>query len=286
MKLLITGASGKLGRATIDHLLRQVDAADLILATRSPQTLADYAARGARVVEADFTKPEGLAHAFAGADRMLLISTDALGQREPQHRAAIEAAVSAGVKFIAYTSFPSFGTDDPLSLEHAATEQQLRESGLQWCVLKNFPYADNEIDALREALEAGEIATSTEAGETAFVSRDDCAAVAAAVLTGTGHEGHTYDVTGPELIDAARRAQIFTEVGQQPIAVRHVDDATASQELSAKSGLPLFVALDIVSSVATATRSGVFAVQSDSVERLTGNPATPLRAVLEHARHH
>lgn len=283
MKLLITGASGRLGRATVDHLLRRVDAEDLILTTRSPENLADYAERGASVREADFTRPETLERAFAGADRMLLISTDALGRREPQHRAAIDAAVNAGVTFIAYTSFPSLGTGDPLSVEHATTEQQLRDSGLQWCILRNFPYADNEIDAMREALEAGELVTSTEAGTTAFVARDDCAAVAAAVLTGEGHGGRTYDITGPELIDATRRALTFAEVGHQPVTVRHVDDATAAHELSSRSGLPAFVALEIVSGVASATRNGAFAAESDVVERLTGKPATSLRTVLEHS---
>lgn len=286
MKVLITGASGRLGRATVEHLLSHVDAGDLILTTRTPESLADYAELGACIREADFGRPETLEKAFAGAERMLLISTDALGQREPQHRAAIEAAVTAGVAFIAYTSFPSFGTKDPLSLEHAATEQQLRDSGLRWCILRNFPYADNEIEAMREALEAGELVTSTGAGTTAFVARDDCAAVAAAVVTGDGHEGRTYDVTGPELIDATRRAALFAELGQQPVAIRHVDDATAAQELSAKSGLPPFVALDIVSGVASATRSGVFTVQSDVVEQLTGRQATSLHAVLEHSLHH
>lgn len=287
MKLLITGASGHLGRATADRLLAQVNPGDLILATRSPESLNDYAYRGVSVREADFDRPETLAAAFAGADRMLLISTDALGQREPQHRAAIEAAVAAGVGFIAYTSFPSSGPHDPLSVEHAAAEQQIRQSGLEWCVLRNFPYAENEIDAMREALARGELVTNTGDAPTAFVSRADCAAVAAAVLTGggspEGHAGRVYDVTGPELVTAADRAALFAALGGRPVPLRHVDDQTLAQELSAASGLPLPVALGIVGGIGGTTRAGVFAVLSDAVERLTGTPARTLRSVLEEA---
>lgn len=283
MKLLITGASGRLGRASADRLLERTDPGDLILTTRDPGSLADYAARGVEVREADFERPETLPAAFAGADRVLLVSTDAIGRREAQHRAAIQAATDAGVTFIAYTSFPSFGPDDLLSAEHAATERQLRDSGLEWCILRNSAYADNEVDALRQAVASGELVSNTADGATSFVARDDCAAVAAAVLAGSGHAGRTYDVTGPEAIDAEGRARIFSEVSGRPIAVRHVDDETAARELSEAAGLPLPVALGMVGAIGRATRDGVFATVTDVVERLTGRPATPLRAVLEAA---
>src|SRR5665213_2928966 len=102
MKLLITGASGKLGRLAAAEALARVDPHDLILTTRTPEQLTGFADRGVEVREVDFDRPETLATAFSGAERMLLISTDALGRREAQHRAAIDAAVAAGVKLLAY----------------------------------------------------------------------------------------------------------------------------------------------------------------------------------------
>ena len=283
MKLLITGASGQLGRAVADCLLEKADPEDLILTTRSPERLREYAAQGVDVREADFGRPETLAAAFAGADRMLLISTDAIGQRVLQHRAAVEAAVEAGISFIVYTSFPTSGSRDPLSEEHAATELMIQTSGLEWCVLKNFPYADIEVAAMREALERGELVTNTGSAATAFVARADCAAVAAAVLAGGGHNGRTYDVTGPALIDARERARIFSEVGGEAVAVCHVDDEALALDISRRGGPPLAVALSMVGTVGALTRDGVFAVQSDTVERLTGTPPTRLQAVLQDA---
>ncbi|OIJ65003.1 NAD(P)H-binding protein [Streptomyces mangrovisoli] len=285
MRLLITGASGRLGRMAADHVLTRIAPEDLILATRTPEALSAYARRGVEVREADFERPQTLKAAFEGASRALLISTDALGRRGGQHGAAVDAAVGAGVGFVAYTSFVLAGAERPsfVDAEHIETEAHIRASGLEWCFLRNFPYADNELGPMRDALDRGELVTNTGAGETAFVARADCAAAAAAVLCGEGHAGRTYHVTGPQLIDAEARAAIFSEVGGRPVTVTQVDDETLAREISQAGGPPLEVARQIAGGVGRATRDGYFAVRTDAVEKLTGRPARSLRTVLESA---
>ncbi|MCR2783282.1 MULTISPECIES: NAD(P)H-binding protein [unclassified Microbacterium] len=284
MKVLITGASGHLGRAVAGLLLERLAPADVVLGTRSPDALTDFMARGAEVRELDLDRPETLPGAFLGVDRVLLISTDALGRRGVQHQAAIDAATRAGATFIAYTSFPVLGSGDVISADHAATEQSLKDGPLEWCILRNFPYAEGETRALAEAVARGELVSNTGAGRTAFVSRADCAAVAAAVLTTSGHAGQVYDVTGPAALDAQDRARLFSEVSSRPVPVRHVDDETLARELAAAGGAPFPVALAMVSGIGGATREGAFATVSGVVSRLTGREATPLRTVLVSAQ--
>ncbi|MER6939638.1 NAD(P)H-binding protein, partial [Nocardioides sp. NPDC000441] len=139
MTIAITGASGQLGRLVADQLLTTVDPAELVLLTRDPAKLADYAERGADVRAADFSKPDELVEAFAGVERVLLISTDAVGARVEGHLAAIDAAVKAGVRHMAYTSVSGPTADNPAGVvaDHAATEEALRESGLAWTMLRN-----------------------------------------------------------------------------------------------------------------------------------------------------
>lgn len=285
MRLLITGASGQLGRMATEHVLAGTAPEELILATRTPEALAEYAKRGVEVREADFGRPETLEGAFAGASRMLLISTDALGRRESQHRAAIDAAAAAGVAFIAYTSFALSAAEHPsfIDAEHVATEKRIRESGLEWCFLRNFPYAVSEFGPMADALARGELVTNTGAGRTNYVARADCAAVAAAVLAGGGHHGRTCDVTGPNGIDAEERAAVFAAVGGKPVAVRHVDDETLAREISEAGGPPLPIARQMAESIGQATRDGLFAAHSDAVRTLTGREALSLRTVLENA---
>src|SRR3954453_15643577 len=227
MSLVITGAAGLLGRRTAELLLDAADPTDVVLVTRRPQELADLAARGAAVRFGDFTHPASLDAAFAGGERLLLISTDAVGARVAHHRAAIDSAARAGVRHIAYTSVlnPAPGTS-PVADDHRATEQALRDSGLAWTALRNGLYAEPRIGEAQAALAAGALPHNLGDGRTAFVSREDCAAVAVAVLTGGAeHDGKAYDVTGPELPGGAELAALYAEVGGAPVAAIAVDDA-------------------------------------------------------------
>lgn len=285
MKILISGASGKLGRRVTELALESVDPGDLILTTRTPESLSELAERGVEVRHADFNDPAQLPEAFSGAERMLLISTDAVGSRGPQHDAAIEAATIAGVEFVAYTSFVRAEPDNPsfVAPEHVVAEKKLRDSGLQWCFLRNGVYGDAEADAMAYVLSTGKLVTNNAEGRVAYVARDDCAAAAAAVLTGGDHAGKTYDITGPEAVDAEARAAIFSEVGGKPVEVVHVDDDAFATGLAEARGLPPEVARAIAVGMGRATREGYFDVVSSAVADLTGRKPMSLRTVLERA---
>ena len=280
MTIAITGASGQLGRLVADQLLTTVDPAEVVLLTRDPAKLADYAERGADVRAADFSKPDELAEAFAGVERVLLISTDAVGARVEGHLAAIDAAVKAGVRHMAYTSVSGPTADNPAGVvaDHAATEDALRESGLAWTMLRNNLYADMQVDSVAQAAATGQLVTNTGDGGAAYVTRADCAAVAAGVLTGEGHEGKAYDVTGPHAYTAADLAELATEKAGKPVEVVQVDDDAYTAGL-VSAGLPDFIA-PLLTSFGTATRLGKLATVTDIVEQVGGRKPTPLSALV------
>ncbi|MFE3999466.1 SDR family oxidoreductase [Nocardioides sp. YIM B13467] len=280
MTIAITGASGQLGRLVADQLLTTVDPAEVVLLTRDPAKLADYAERGADVRAADFGKPDELVEAFAGVERVLLISTDAVGARVEGHLAAIDAAVKAGVRHMAYTSVSGPTADNPAGVvaDHAATEDALRESGLAWTMLRNNLYADMQVDSVAQAAATGQLVTNTGDGGAAYVTRADCAAVAAGVLTGEGHEGKAYDVTGPHAYTAADLAELATQKSGKPVDVVQVDDEAYTAGL-VSAGLPDFIA-PLLTSFGTATRLGKLATVTDVVEQVGGRKPTPLSALV------
>ncbi|MFE7226117.1 SDR family oxidoreductase [Nocardioides sp. NPDC057577] len=280
MSIAITGASGQLGRLVADQLLTTVDPAEVVLLTRDPAKLSDYAERGADVRAADFGKPEELVDAFSGVERVLLISTDVVGARVEGHRAAIDAAVKAGVRHIAYTSVPEPTADNPAGVvpDHSATEDALRESGLAWTMLRNNLYADMQVDAVAQAAATGQLVTNIGDGGAAYVTRADCAAVAAGVLTSEGHEGKAYDVTGSHAYTAADLAELATQRSGKPVEVVQVDDEAYTAGL-ASAGLPDFIA-PLLTSFGTATRLGKLATVTDVVEQVGGRKPTPLSALV------
>jgi NAD(P)H dehydrogenase (quinone) len=283
MRIVITGASGHLGRRVIEELLeRGVDPSELILVTRRPDALAEYAARGADVRAGDFTDPSSLPAAFAGGARMLLISTDAIGARVQPQRDAIDAAAAAGVRFVAYTSMvnPEPDTNPAAAApDHRATEDKLRASGLEWTFLRNSIYADLEADNQAAAVATGQLVTNGGDGQVAYVARDDCAAAAAAVLATDGHAGKAYEITGPERLDADARGALFAELGGAPVEVVHVDDAAYAAGLAQATGMPVAVA-KLYATFGTATRVGALDALSADFEALTGRAPRSLRAVL------
>jgi NAD(P)H dehydrogenase (quinone) len=282
MSIVITGASGHLGRGVVEELLDQVDPAELILVTRTPDALTDYAARGAQVRAGDFDDPSSLADAFAGGERLLLISTDALGRRIAQHHAAIDAAVAAGIGFIAYTSIVNPVEANPAAVvpEHSATEEKLRESAVEWAFLRPSIYADLEAGNLAAALATGKLVTNGGPGRVAYVARADLAAAAAAVIAGGDHAGKAYDITGPELLDADARGATFAELTGKPVEVVQVDDEAYAAGLAEATGLPI-EAGRLYASFGRAAREGYFEAISSDFEQLTGRAPTSLHAVLE-----
>ena len=282
MSIVITGASGQLGRGVIEEALQHVDPAELILVTRTPDSLAEYAERGAQVRQGDFDDRSSLAAAFAGGKRLLLISTSAVGSRVPQHHAAIDAAVAAGVEFIAYTSIVNPVEANPAGVvpEHKATEEKLRESGVEWAFLRNSIYADLEGDNLAAARATGRLVTNGGSGRIAYVARQDGAAAAAAVIVSGNHAGNAYDITGPELLDADARAATFADVAGKPVEVVQVDDESWAAGVAAATGLPIETGR-MYASFGRAAREGHVDVISSDFEQLTGRTPTSLRSVLE-----
>jgi NAD(P)H dehydrogenase (quinone) len=281
MSIVITGASGQFARGVVESALERVDPADLILVTRTPDALAEYARRGAQVRRGDFDDPYTLADAFAGGTRMLLTSTDALGVRVPQHHAAIDAAMAAGVRFVAYTSIVNPVDANPAGVvsEHLPTEEKLRESGVEWAFLRNSIYADLEAGNLEAARATGKLVTNAGPGRIAYVARADCAAAAAAVITGDGHAGKAYDITGPELLDADARATVFADLIGAPVDVVQVDDEAFAAGVAEATGLPI-EAGRLYASFGRAAREGQLDALTTTVQDLTGRRPRTLLDVL------
>src|ERR1700712_5258595 len=200
--LLVTGAAGQLGQSVIRHLIEtfNVSPSSIIAATRSPDKLSSLAAKGVVVRKADFDDPATLPPAFAGVDRLLIISTDSLdtpGKRLVQHKVAIEAAKKAGVKHILYTSMPSpeksLVTFAP---DHLGTEEAIKASGIGYTILRDAWYMDNFMMSLPHNLQGGKWFTATSGGKAPYISREDCALAIAAALASTATESKTYTLTG------------------------------------------------------------------------------------------
>ncbi len=283
MTLAIAGSSGNFGRAAADYLLDLVEPSSLVLVTRTPDKLAGYARRGVTVRFGDFDQPDSLPGAFAGADRLLLISATDIGRRVAQHVAAIEAATAAGVGQVVYTSFVNPTELNPavVSGEHRATEEALRSSGLAWTMLRNAEYAEVQLDALSAAIAVGTYVHNRGVGRSAFIARDDAAAVAAAVLATDGHGGRIYDVTGPELVTGADLAAIATDVSGVRVDAVAVDDAAFIAGLVEQAGVPEPFAAAIAT-FGQAVREGHLERQTTVVEDLTGRPAVRFRDLLTH----
>lgn len=281
MTIAITGAAGQLGRLTAQLVLERVPAGDVVLVTRRPEAVADLAQFGAIVRHGDFDDPPSLAGAFDGCERALLISTDVLGNRVAQHSAAIDTAAAAGVRHMIYTSGENAGGALPLVVarEHGATEQAIRERGLRATALRNGLYAEFQVGAAARAAASGRLVHNNGDGATAYVSREDCAGAAAAVLTTDGHEDRVYDITGPELVSQADLAELVTAITGRPVEAVAIDDEAAAQAL-VDVGLPPEMAR-AYASFGTAIREGVLKTVSHAVHDLTGREPRSMREVLE-----
>ncbi|MER8519758.1 SDR family oxidoreductase [Mesorhizobium sp. M0644] len=284
--LLVTGASGQLGRGVINHLLDtlKVSPQRIIAATRNPENLADLAARGVTIRAVDFDDTASLASAFTGADRVLIISTNELavpGKRLKQHEAAVAAAKSAGVSHLLYTSMPNPEPGSPVLFapDHHGTEQAIKASGIPYTIFRNGWYQENLFMALPHAIASGHWYTSAGDGHIAHGARDDMAAAIAAGLASSATESTTYTLTGPKAHTMAEIAALVTEVTGKPIEVIQLSDEALTEGLKA-AGVPEAFAPVIVS-FDTNTRSGRIGMVTDAVETLSGRKPQPLKQFLE-----
>jgi NAD(P)H dehydrogenase (quinone) len=223
-RIIISGASGNLGGQTVKELLaRGVPASRLILVSRTPDELKEYADQGASVRFGDFTKPESLPAAYAGGTRMLLISVGGSGEVTAAEllKRAIDAAKAAGVKHIAYTSYVGITRGDTAgrAADHQATEEALKASGVSWTMLRNSIYMHGQIGQAARWVADGRAVIPPNESPIGYITREDCARAAAAVLSTPGHENKAYDITGPELIGVRDAAAIAAAVTGKPIEV-------------------------------------------------------------------
>jgi NAD(P)H dehydrogenase (quinone) len=223
-KIIVSGASGRLGGLTVEELLaRGVPASRLILVSRTPEGLEEYADLGASVRFGDFTQPESLPAAYEGGTRMLLIS---VGGTETESasallKRAIDSAKEAGVQHIAYTSYVGITRGDVTgrAADHQQTEEILKASGVAWTMLRNSIYMDGLIGQAARMVADGRAVVPPNEHPIGYVTREDCAAAAAAVLTTPGHEGKAYDVTGPDLLGVEQTAAAAAAVTGRAIEV-------------------------------------------------------------------
>lgn len=279
--IAITGASGQLGRLVIDALLKTVPAANLVALVRSPEKVADLAARGVVVRQGDYGQaPEALASALQGVEKLLLISSSEVGQRAAQHRNVIHAARQAGVKLIAYTSLLHADTS-PLALaaEHVETEQLLASTGIPYVLLRNGWYTENYLASVPAALAHNVFIGSAGEGKVAAAPRKDYAEAAARVLTLDNQAGKVYELAGDT---AWTLTELAAEVSQQSGKTVHYQNLSEADFAAALegAGLPAPFAALLADSDIGASKGGLFD-DSRQLSALLGHPTTPLSASVK-----
>jgi NAD(P)H dehydrogenase (quinone) len=281
MSVIVTGAAGHIGRLVTERLLERVAPEQLVLVTRNPDALRELRARGVEIRYGDFDRPASLRDAFAGGSRMLLISTDAIGRRVYQDRAAIDAATEAGIGHVVFTSIVSPVATNPtgaMAWEPGRTELMLQRSGLPWTVLRFGSFAEHQLPPAATAIQNGRLITNGGDGRIVPVSRQDCAEAAAVTLTTDGHDGEIYEITGPQAWSPAELADLYADVSGKPVKLRQLSDA-ALVEVLVGIGTALPFAMR-VTAFGRAVREGYFNVLDPAFERLTGHPPMALRDVL------
>ncbi|MGP4006955.1 SDR family oxidoreductase [Streptomyces sp. 4N124] len=280
MSLIVTGATGQLGRLTVESLLEQgVPAGDIVATGRRLDQLKSLGDRGVQVRHADYADPASLRTAFQGAQRVLLVSGSEPGARVQQHRNVIEAARDAGASLVAYTSIVNAATTSMrLAEDHQATEALLRGSGVPFTFLRNSWYFENYTAYLSVFLEHGAVFGSAGEGRVSAATRADYAAAAAAVLTGDGHEGRAYELGGDEPFTLAELAAEITAQAGTQVAYTDLPQAEHARAL-AGTGMPQLVA-DILADADQGLRRGELHTASGDLAGLIGRPATRLSQAI------
>lgn len=281
MSIVVTGATGQLGRQAAEALLRRGVPASKIVATgRDLDKLSDLRDRGVTVRRADYSDPASLRAAFDGASRLLFVSGSELGQRIVQHQAVVDAAAEAGLSLVAYTSAPHADTSDMiLAEEHRATEEALIKSGLPYVFLRNGWYYENYLRSLPAVLAHGLIGAAGD-GLISAAARADYAEAAAAVVSGDGHANRIYELGGPAVTLTELAAEISRITGTEVPYTDLTEEAYAAALVNI--GLPEPAAA-VVADADRAAAKGALYVEGDDLQRLAGRPLTPLAEVVQAA---
>ncbi|MEE6261847.1 SDR family oxidoreductase [Plantactinospora sonchi] len=274
--IVVTGATGHYGPLAIEELLaRGVPAGQIVAIARDRGKAAGLAARGVQVRQADYTDPESLATAFAGAEKLLFVSSSAAGERLPQHRNVVDAARAAGIRLIAYTSILNADTTTMiLAGEHKATEALIRESGLPYVFLRNTFYLEVYTAGLGQAVEHGAIVDAVGDGRISGATRADLAAAGAVVLTTEGHENQAYELGGEPAFTLAELADEVSRQSGRTVAYRNLSQPEYTDFLTSV-GLPR-PAAELYADASVGASRGELFTDSGDLPRLLGRPTTSL----------
>jgi NAD(P)H dehydrogenase (quinone) len=278
MTVVVTGATGQLGRLVVEALLRRgTSPADIVATGRNEARLAELSGLGVRTAVTDYDAPATLRAAFAGADRVLLVSGTQMGRRVAQHRAVIEAARAAGVTLLAYTSLSNVETATmALAAEHRETERVIRESGIPFTLLRNSWYLENYLGQLPTYLEHG-VVGATRGGKISAATRADYADAAAAALLADDSAGHAFELGGQSFTLADLAATVASVSGRDVPAAEVTPEQLAGILVGA--GVPEPYAQVLVSADEGIAR-GELEVTSGDLERLIGRPPTTLHEAV------
>jgi len=265
-----------LGRIVVEKLNQKLAAESIVALVRTPEKAADLGVE-ARIF--DYTKPESLVAALQGIDKLLLISSNEIGQRLTQHKAVIKAAKQAGVKLLVYTSILHANTSSlGLAGEHLATEAVLKTSGLTYIILRNGWYTENYIGSAKGAIGAGAFIGCAGDGKISSAARVDFAEAAAVVLAGEGHENKIYELAGDEAYTLTELAAEISRESGKTIPYNNLTE-TQYTDILKSFGLPEGIALMLSDSDTGASKGGLFD-DSHVLSTLIGRPTTPLAIVL------
>ncbi len=282
MSIVVTGATGHLGRLVVEQLLTKIPADQIAAVVRDQEKAAPLADRGVEIRVADYDQPDTLTTAFRAGDKVLLISGSELGKRVAQHQAVVDAARTAGIAQLVYTSILGGPKADfILGRDHQATETIIKASGLPHVLLRNGFYSDNYFDGLADTLRRGQIDGNAADGRVASAARADFAAAAVTVLTEDGHEGRTYELSGDT---AWTFAELAAEVSRQSGTEVAYRDVASDERRTAllEVGLPGEIA-DLLVDIDDAIARGLLADRSGDLGRLIGRPTTPIAKTIAHA---
>jgi len=273
--IVVTGATGKLGRHVVELLLAKVPAREIAVAVRDPKKAAALAAREVEVRRADYDDPASVEAALRGADKVLLISSSEVGKRYAQHRAVIEAAKKNGVRLLAYTSLLHADRSGiSLAPEHSATEQAIQASGVPYVFLRNGWYIENYTENLGPALQQGAMIGSARDGRIAAATRRDFAEAAVAVLTSEGHEHKIYELAGDAPFTMSELAAAVARASGKPVVYNDMP-AAQYRGILESVGVPAAIARMLADADEGIAR-GELDDRSGDLRRLIGHPTTPL----------
>lgn len=281
--IVITGATGQLGRLVITLLLKKVPAASLVATVRNVEKAEEIAALGVQVRQADYNQPASWNAALQGADKVLLISSSEIGQRTQQHRAVIDAAKRAGVKLLAYTSVLHADTSVlGLAGEHRETEAAIRASGLPFVLLRNGWYTENYAMGIPAALSLGAVYGCAGDGRISSAARADYAEAAAVVLTSDNPAGKVYELAGDTSYTLSEFAVEISRQSGKAISYVNLPEAEYKKALLGTS-LPEFLAEQLANSDTGVSMGALFddgKQLSKLIDRPTSALATAVRAAL------